>query len=196
MICSPISNFWSALIELRLISMPYAARLNNAAARGETEAVEFFRDLWPEMGECFLCGNPLAPGAGVTSIMRHPRCKPGAATSALKKGLASPSHGGRQRDAVLLRTPANYNATFPLCHQQGACSFLCCDRAGRSRASVVEDRQPAAAEGPVAGSEQVRAAPSSAAVVTGQAAGRAGSPVERAASDLERSSSCKSEGQA
>src|ERR1041384_6852036 len=63
------------------------------------------------MGECFLCGNPLAPGAGVTSIMRHPRCKPGAVTSALKKGLASPSHGGRQRDAVLLRTPGNYNAT-------------------------------------------------------------------------------------
>ena len=37
MICSPISNFWSALIELRLISMPYAARLNSAAARGETD---------------------------------------------------------------------------------------------------------------------------------------------------------------
>jgi putative ABC transport system substrate-binding protein len=194
MICSPISNFWSALIELRLISMPNAARLNSAAARGETESRRVLCDLWPEMGECFLCGNPLAPGAGVTSIMRHPRCKPGAATSALKKGLASPSHGGRQRDAVLLRTPANYNATFPLCHQQGACSFLCCDRAGRSRASVVEDRQPAAAEGPVVGSEQVRAAPSSAAVVTGQVVGPAASPVERAASDLERSSWCKSEG--
>ena len=41
------------MAELSLISMPYAeaARLNSAAARGETEAVEFFHDLWPEMGE-------------------------------------------------------------------------------------------------------------------------------------------------
>ena len=31
------------------------------------------------MGECFFCGNPLAPGAGVTSIMTHPRGKRGAA---------------------------------------------------------------------------------------------------------------------
>jgi hypothetical protein len=31
------------------------------------------------MSECFLCGNPLTAGAGVTSIMTHPRGKPGAA---------------------------------------------------------------------------------------------------------------------
>jgi len=64
------------MAELSLISMRYAeaARLNSAGARGETEAVEFFRDLWPEMGECFLCGNPLAPGA----VSRR-RGKPGAA---------------------------------------------------------------------------------------------------------------------
>ena len=69
------------MAELSLISMRYAeaARLNSAAARGETEAVAFFRDLWPEMCECFFCGNPLAPGACVTPIMTHPRGKPGAA---------------------------------------------------------------------------------------------------------------------
>ena len=63
------------MAELSLISMRYAeaARLNSAAARGETEAVEFFRDLWPEMGECFLCGNQLAPGAGVTSTRQARR---------------------------------------------------------------------------------------------------------------------------
>ena len=66
------------MAELSLISMRYAeaARLNSAAARGETEAVEFFRDLWPEIGERFFCGNPLALGAGVTSIMTHPRASP------------------------------------------------------------------------------------------------------------------------
>lgn len=65
--------------ELQLLSMPYveAQRLHQAAARGDEEAVKFFEELWPEAGECFLCGDPLAAFEGVTAIMTDPRGKSG-----------------------------------------------------------------------------------------------------------------------
>ena len=49
--------------ELQLISLPAgeAHELHVLASNGDKDAVAAFAELWPEVGECFLCGAELKP---------------------------------------------------------------------------------------------------------------------------------------
>ena len=65
---------------LQLISLPSseAHELNVLAEHGDVDTIAAFAELWPEVGECFLCGAELPPHQGVTAILPdNPKQAPG-----------------------------------------------------------------------------------------------------------------------